>query len=359
VVKPRKGLAVLGFGLLLLLSAAVLYGGFALLRSLSGSKIPAALLAVVWGIGSVVLLYYVLNRGAEMLPRRARRYLLPLVFAGPALALLFWFLVLPTLRTLWLAFFDETSTRFLFLRNFRFAFTDPIMLEGFRNNLLWMVFGTLFCVGLGLVIAVLADRSRWEKLYKAVIFMPMAISFVGAGVIWKFVYSYKGEAAGLQEIGLLNAVAVALGGRAQPWLLLGGWNNLLLIAIMVWLQTGYAMVILSSAIKAVPKELLEAARMDGAGELRIFTGVTIPSIRGTLLTVTTTIVIFSLKLFDIVRVMTGGNWGTNVIANEFYMQQFTYGQTGRASAIAIVLLLAVIPVMVYNLRRFGESRAFK
>ncbi len=359
MVKPRRGLGVLGFILLLVLSAAVLYGGFALLRTISSLKIVAALLAVLWGIGSVALLYYVLNLGAEMLPRQARRFLLPVVFAGPALALLLWFLVLPTLRTLWLSFFDETSTRFLFLRNFRFALTDPIMLESFRNNLLWMVVGTLFCVGLGLVIAVLADRSRWEKLYKALIFMPMAISFVGAGVIWKFVYSYKGEGAGLQEIGLLNAVVVALGGKARPWLLLGGWNNFLLIAIMVWLQTGYAMVILSSAIKAVPKELLEAARIDGANEFRIFTGVTIPCIRGTLVTVTTTIIIFSLKLFDIVRVMTGGNWGTNVIANEFYMQQFTYGQTGRASAIAIVLLLAVIPVMVYNLRRFGESRAFK
>jgi alpha-glucoside transport system permease protein len=222
-----------------------------------------------------------------------------------------------------------------------------------------MVFGTIFCVGLGLVIAVLADRSRWEKVYKAIIFMPMAISFVGAGVIWKFVYSYKGEAPGLLEIGLLNAVVVALGGKAQAWLLLGGWNNFLLIAIMVWLQTGYAMVILSSAIKAVPSELLEAARIDGANELRIFFRVIIPVIEGTLVTVTTTIVIFSLKLFDIVRVMTGGNYGTNVIANEFYMEQFTYGQTGRASAIAIVLLVAIVPVMIYNLRRFAERRAFK
>ena len=210
-MKPRRWLAILGFLLLLALSVAVLYGGFALLRSLRGAKIAVALLAVLWGIGSVVLLYYVLNRGAEMLPRRARRFLLPAVFAGPAFGLLFWFLLLPTLRTLWLAFFDETSTRFVFLRNFRFALSDPIMLESFRNNLLWMVVGTLFCVGLGLVIAVLADRSRWEKLYKALIFMPMAISFVGAGVIWKFVYAYKGEAAGLQEIGLLNAVVVALG----------------------------------------------------------------------------------------------------------------------------------------------------
>jgi alpha-glucoside transport system permease protein len=359
VVKPRKALGSLAYILLLAVTAFVLYGGFALLKSLGSSKILATLFAVVWGIGSVALLYFVLNMGVERLPRRARSLLLPLVFAGPAIVLLFWFLVLPTLRTLWLSFFDDTSTRFVFLENFRFAFTDRIMLESFRNNLLWMVFGTLFCVSLGLIIAVLADRSRWEKVWKAIIFMPMAISFVGAGVIWKFVYSYKGEAPGMQEIGLLNAVAVALGGKAHAWLILGGWNNLLLIVIMVWLQTGYAMVILSSAIKSVPGELLEAARIDGANEPSIFFRVIIPVIKGSLVTVTTTIVIFSLKLFDIVRVMTGGNWGTDVIANEFYLQQFTYGQTGRASAIAIVLLVAIVPVMIYNLRQFAERRAFK
>jgi alpha-glucoside transport system permease protein len=354
-----RALGRLKFTALLVLSVVVLYGGFALLRSLGDSKAAATALAVAWGVGSVALLYLVLNMGAEMLSRRARSLLLPFVFAGPALALLCWFLVLPTLRTLWLSFFDETGTRFVFLKNYAFAFTDPIMLESFRNNLLWMIVGTVFCVGSGLVIAVLADRSKWEKAYKSIIFLPMAISFVGAGVIWKFVYAYKGEATGLQEIGLLNAVVVALGGHAQPWLLLGGWNTFLLIAIMVWLQTGYAMVIISSAIKGVPVEMLEAARMDGAGELRVFFGVIIPAIEGTLITVTTTIVIFSLKLFDIVRVMTGGNWGTNVIANEFYMEQFTYGQTGRASAIAVVLLVAVVPAMAYNLRRFGQGRAFK
>jgi alpha-glucoside transport system permease protein len=222
-----------------------------------------------------------------------------------------------------------------------------------------MIFGTAFCVILGLVIATLADKSSFERVYKAIIFMPMAISFVGAGVIWKFMYAYKGEGTSVEEIGLLNAVVVALGGKAQAWLLLPVWNNFFLIAIMVWLQTGFAMVVLSSAIKGIPGELMEAARIDGANEFRVFTDVVIPSIMGSIVTVTTTIVIFSLKLFDIVRVMTGGNYGTNVIANEFYMQQFTYGQTGRASAIAIVLLVAVIPVMIYNLRQFGERRAFK
>ena len=230
------------------------------------------------------------------------------------------------------------------------------MLETFRNNLLWMVLGTSFSVGMGLLIAVLADRSRFESLYKSIIFMPMAISFVGAGVIWKFVYTFRGTGLGIEEIGLLNAIVLALGGESQPWLNIPPWNTLFLIVIMVWLQTGFAMVVLSSAIKGVPSELLEAGRIDGATEIQAFFNITIPYIRGTLITVTTTIVIFSLKLFDIVRVMTGGNNSTNVIANEFYLQRFTYQHTGRASAIAIVLLLAVTPVIINNLREFNKDR---
>ncbi|HTX71810.1 MAG TPA: sugar ABC transporter permease [Rectinemataceae bacterium] len=359
MAKRRRILDALGLIVLLGLTVVFLYGGFAVLKDFAGPKLIATVLAIVWGLGSVALLYYVLNALAERLPRGARRFAVPVVFAGPALVLLFWFLVMPTLRTLWLSFFDETSMHFVGLKNYVFAFTDRIMLNAFRNNLMWVVFGTFACVSLGLIIAVLADRSRSEKLYKAIIFMPMAISFVGAGVIWMFMYSYRGIGSGIEQIGLLNAIVVAFGGQPQAWLLIPFWNNFLLIVIMVWLQTGFAMVILSSSIKAIPGELLEAARIDGATELQIFFKVIIPSIEGSLVTVTTTIVIFSLKLFDIVRVMTGGNYGTNVIANEFYMEQFTYGQTGRASSIAIVLLVAVVPIMIYNLRQFAERRAFK
>ena len=269
-----------------------------------------------------------------------------------------WFLAVPVVRSLATSFKDSLGRENVGFANYVFAFTDRVMVEAFRNNLLWMVFGTFFCVSLGLIISVLADKSRFENIYKAIIFMPMAISFVGAGVIWKFIYTYKGEGISIQEIGLLNAIVLALGGQSQPWLLLPPWNNFLLIIIMVWMQTGYAMVFISSAIKGIPLEILEAARVDGANEIQIFFRITIPSIKSTLLTVSTTIVIFSLKLFDIVRVMTGGNNRTNVIANEFYIQRFTYGHTGRASAIAIILLFAVIPVIVYNLRQFRESKAF-
>ncbi len=341
-----------------ILTFLVLWQGFIFLRDSNAPQLVIVLVAILWGVGGVGVLYAVSNWLVEQLPTQWVSRLQPFVFVGPALAILFWFLALPTLRTLDLSLKDATGQRYVGLQNYIFALTDRIMLEAFRNNLLWMIFGTLFCVGLGLVIAVLADRSRFESVYKAIIFMPMAISFVGAGVIWKFVYTYKGEGVGISEIGLLNAIVLALGGQSQPWLQLPPWNNFFLIVIMVWLQTGFAMVVISSAIKGISSEVLEAARVDGANEFQVFFKIIIPSIQGTLLTVTTTIVIFSLKLFDIVRVMTGGNYGTNVIANEFYIQRFTYGSAGRASAIAIVLLIAVIPVMIYNLRQFRERRAF-
>lgn len=336
----------------------LLQQGFIFLRSTATSKIVIVLFAVLWGVGGVALLFTVANWIVELLPEKWVPRIQPLVFVGPGLALLFWFLAIPVFRTILLSFSGPTGQGFEGLDNYIFAFTDRVMIETFRNNLLWMVFGTLFCVGLGLIIAVLADRSKYEAVYKAIIFMPMAISFVGAGVIWKFVYTYKGEGSGISEIGLLNAIVLALGGQSQPWLSLPPYNNFFLIAIMVWLQTGFAMVVLSSAIKGISTEVLEASRIDGANEFQIFFQIIIPSIQGTLITVITTIVIFSLKLFDIVRVMTGGNNGTNVIANEFYLQRFTYGDAGQASSIAVILLIAVIPVMIYNLRQFRESRAF-
>ncbi len=341
-----------------LITFLVLWQGFIFLRDTEANQFLVVLVAIVWGVGGVMLLYYVTNWLVEKLPKEWSNRLQPFIFVGPALAILAWFLAIPTFRTLILSFQDQNSRVFVGIDNYIFALTDRIMLEAFRNNLLWIIFGTFFSVSLGLIIAVMADRSRFENVYKIIIFMPMAISFVGAGVIWKFIYTYRGEGAGIAEIGLLNAIVIALGGTSQPWLQQPPWNNFFLIVIMVWLQTGYTMVILSSAIKGIPSELLEAARVDGSNEVHIFFNIIIPTIKGTLITVSTTILIFSLKLFDIVRVMTGGNYGTNVIANEFYLQRFTYGHAGRASAIAIILLLAVVPVMIYNLRQFRERKAF-
>ncbi|WP_211227894.1 carbohydrate ABC transporter permease [Spirochaeta cellobiosiphila] len=342
-----------------IVALAILILGYVFLKSWEGSKLFMVIVAIIWGVGSVAILFYVLNSIAETLPRKTRSIVLPVVFAGPALLLLLWFLILPTIRTFSLSFFNDTGRQFIGLTNYGNVFTDGVFWESFRNNIYWLVFGTSGSVGIGLLIAVLADKSRFENIYKALIFLPMAISFVGAGVIWKFIYAYKGEGANIVEIGLLNAIITGLGFKAQAWLQLPFWNNLLLIIIMVWLQTGYAMVILSSAIKGIPSSLIEAAKVDGATEFQVFRHIMIPEIMGTLITVSTTIVIFSLKLFDIVRVMTGGNFGTNVIANEFYLRQFTQGRTGEASALAILLLVAVVPVLLYNLRQFQGRKAFK
>ena len=318
-------------------------------------KLLSALFAILWGVSAVSLFFIGANWIVEHFSPRWTSRIQPYVFVGPAVLILLWALAVPTVRTLIFSLKDANASHWVGLANYYFAFTDPQMLIVCRNNLLWLILGTSACVILGLVIAVLADRSRYEKIYKSIIFTPMAISFVGAGVIFKFVYNYKGQG---NETGLLNAIIMAFGGEPQAWLQMPFWNNIFLIVIMIWIQTGYCMVILSSAIKGISSELLEAARIDGANEFQIFFKVIIPVIRGSIIAVTTTVLIFSLKTFDVVRAMTGGQYGTNVIANEFFNQRFLYYDKGRASAIAIVLLILVIPIMYFNLRQFNERKAF-
>ena len=334
----------------------VMWQGFIFLREGEASKFVTAVVAIVWGVGGIGLLFVMSNWLVEQLPELWMIRLRPYVFVGPALAILSWYLLVPTLRTLYTSFFNARSTSFVGLENYVYAFTDPKMLESFRNNLLWLVFGTGLSVTFGLLVAILADRSKFETVAKSLIFLPMAISFVGAGVIWRFIYFYKPPSQ--EQIGLLNAILVGLGGEPQAWLTLRPWNNLFLIAILIWLQTGYAMVLLSAALKGVPQELLEAGRIDGASEVQIFFNILIPYIQGTIVTVSTTILILTLKIFDIVFVMTNGNYGTEVIASQQYKQMFKFQHFGRGSAIAIVLLVAVIPVMWYNLKQFGEQEAF-
>ncbi|PKO12439.1 MAG: ABC transporter [Chloroflexi bacterium HGW-Chloroflexi-10] len=336
----------------------VLWQGFIFLRDSNAPKLIIVLVAMVWGVGGVALLFLVTNWLVERLGEKWRSHLLPYVFIGPAMALLIYFLALPAFRTFYLSLFNANSSEFIGFENYVFTFTDRAMLEAYRNNLLWLLLGTSLCVTLGLLIAVLADRSKYENIFKALIFLPMAISFVGSGIIWRFIYYFAPP--GREQIGVLNAIVTGLGGEPQAWLtLLQPWNNYFLIVIMIWLQTGYAMVLFSAAIKGIPADLMEAARVDGANEFQIFFHITIPSIMGTLITVTTTIIIFTLKLFDIVIVMTGGQYGTHVIATQFYRQFFTNRNFGVGSAIAIVLLIAVIPVMIYNLRSFNERKAFR
>ena len=332
----------------------VMWRAFIFMRDSDAPQALVAVIAIITGVGGVAILYVMANWFVEQLPTLWTRRLQPFVFVGPAVAIMAWYLFIPTLRSLYASFFDANSKHFVGLANYLYTLTDPVMLEAYRNNLVWLVFGTCLSVGFGLLIAILADRSRFEPVAKTLIFLPMAISMVGASVIWKFIYAFKPAAAG--QIGLMNAIVVALGGQPVGWLQLHGWNTFFLIAILVWLQTGYAMVILSAAIKQVSGEILEAARIDGANELQIFFKVIIPTIQGSIVMVSTTVLIMTLKVFDIVYSMTNGLYGTEVIASLQVKQMFRYRDYGKGSAIAILLLLAVIPIMWYNLREFFHKR---
>jgi alpha-glucoside transport system permease protein len=376
---------ILRFGstvVILLIAFYLLYLGFLFLRAGDRPKWIMALVAILWGVGGVAILYTLFNNLVELLPLKWTTRLQPFVFVGPAIALLVWFLALPAVRTLYLSLFGRNgppsvpltmlftapreyfaalSAQFVGLNNYVAVFTDRLMLGALRNNIeFWIGVATPLTVIAGLLIAVLADRSRFERVAKSVIFLPMAISFVGAGVIWNFIYEVN--APGTPQIGLLNAVVVALGGEPHGWTnytAISPWNNLFLVVIVVWLQTGFAMVLFSAAIKGIPDEILEAARVDGATEIQLFFGIMIPHLMPTIIAVTTTIIIFTLKIFDVVWVMTGGQFGTDVIATQFYRQSFINRNSGFGSAIAIVLLIAIIPVMVYNLRRIKDEEAFR
>ncbi|MFZ9738506.1 MAG: carbohydrate ABC transporter permease [Prochlorotrichaceae cyanobacterium] len=319
------------------------------LHDFSLSALGSATIAILLGCGSVILLLWGLNGMMSRLPSPWNDRLLPWVYLSPALAVLGVYLVFPTLWTLYISFFDARSAHFIGLENYKFAFSDRNLLLALQNNLLWLLLVTGISVSLGLILAVLVDRLRYETWIKSFIFLPMAISFVGASVIWKFVYAFR--PAGSSQIGLFNGIVVALGGDPIGWLVERPLNTFALILIMIWLQTGFCLVIFSAAVKAVPSEITEAARLDGANEWQLFWRITFPLIRPTLWVVVTTVVVAVLKIFDIVFVMTGGNLGTEVIASRMIKEMFTYRNFGHGSAIAVILLLAVIPVMVANIRR--------
>jgi alpha-glucoside transport system permease protein len=335
----------------------VLYAGFLFLRSSNSPRWLTAIVAIIWGVGGVAALYFVSNWFVERLGDRWRARLQPFVFVGPAIAILIWYLALPAVRTFWASLFGPRGNVFVGLANYVAVFSlapnNPMMVA-FRNNIMWIIFGATGAVILGLLVAVLADRSRFERFAKAMIFMPMAISMVGGAIIWNLIYAVN------PNIGLLNAIYTGITGAApvawtasnQPW------NNLFLIIIMIWLQAGFAMVLFSAAIKGIPGEIMEAARVDGANEIQVFFQIMIPYIMGTIITVFTTVIIFTLKIFDVVWVMTGGQFNTQVIATQFYREYFTNQNAGYGSAIAIVLLVCVIPVMIYNLRQFRSTEAF-
>ncbi|TFG82475.1 MAG: sugar ABC transporter permease [Spirochaetales bacterium] len=280
----------------------------------------------------------------------------PWLWLAPAFVLLATFLVYPIINTIILSFRDARATNFVGLANYVHVFTDSGMLVVLRNNAAWLIFFTVGTLGFGLLMAILSDKVKWEPVAKAAIFIPMAISFVAAGVIWRFMFEYR--PAGEVQIGTINAALTALNPQFEPMAFLFDTrtNNVALIAVGIWMWTGFAMVILSAGLKGIPTELIEASRIDGASELQIFFRVILPLAAPTIAVVATTLMVNVLKIFDIVYVMTNGSLGTEVIANRMYKELFNYRNFGRASAIAVVLLVAVAPVMVINIKRFRESR---
>lgn len=315
-------------------------------------------LVVVIGVPLATIGYIALADWlAGFLPNRIRDRVRPWLWAGPALLLLTVYLIYPAINTIYLSFFNADSSKYVGGENYVFFFTNSSTLGALKNNLLWLVFLTGFTVVIGLLLAVLFDRVRYEPAVKALIFLPMAISFVAAGVIWKLMYDYQppGEA----QTGVLNAVLQAVGAQPVPWLVDRTTNNPALIGVGVWMWTGFALVILSAGLKSIPQEIIEAARVDGATEWQILRQVTIPMLASTIAVVATTMVISALKIFDIIYVMTNGNFGTEVIANRMYKEMFNYNNFGRASAVAVVLLIAIIPVMLYNIRQFRQQEAIR
>ncbi len=315
---------------------------------------------VVLGVPAALAGYILLTeRLIQAFPERRQGRIRPWFWIAPALAFLIVFLIYPTLNTLVLSFQDANSRNFVGLANYVWFFGDATTLEALRNSVLWVVFMTLGVVGLGLLVAILVDRVRYEPVAKTAIFIPLAISFVAAAIIWKFMYEYRPP--GTPQIGTVNALVGLLGFGPVDWIRERSFliDNFALIFIGVWMWTGFAMVILSAGLKGISIELLEAARVDGANEWQVFKGIILPLLMPTIFVVGTTIVITALKSFDIVYTLTNGAFGTDVIARKMVFEMFTTQHFGRASAVAIVLLVAIIPFMAINVRRFREQEAIR
>ncbi|WP_281978672.1 carbohydrate ABC transporter permease [Pseudorhizobium flavum] len=331
------------------------------------SQIVSAVGVMVVGVFVCALYYWLSDKTLQVIfptPRddvqRASRNLnrravvRPWLFLGPALILLGIYLVYPVVATFILSFYGRSGTVFVGLDNYRWALSDAGFRQSIFNNFLWLLVVPAACTFLGLVIAVLTDRIWWGNIAKSLVFMPMAISFVGASVIWKFIYEYRG--AGQTQIGLLNAIVQFFGGDPQVWIALPFWNNFFLMVILIWIQTGFAMVILSAALRGIPEETIEAAVIDGANGWQIFWKIMVPQIWATIAVVWTTITILVLKVFDIVLTMTNGQWDTMVLANLMFDWMFRGGgDSGRSAVIALVIMAAVTPIMIWNIRQANRE----
>ncbi len=340
------------------LSFAALWVTFEFLRDTDANRLVVVTVALIVGVVGVWALYWGMNLVVSQLPDRIATGVRPAVFVGPAVVILSVYLVYPAVNTIVISFMDDKSESFVWFENYVDLFTESAYLTAIRNSVIWVIVVPFMAVAVGLAFAVLVDRlgRRTEAAAKSMIFLPMAISMVGAAIVWRFIYSFRPPGFG-EQIGLLNGIWTALGNDPVAWLLPEPWNNLYLMVILIWLQTGFAMVILSSAIKSVPADLLEAGRIDGATEWQVFWRIVFPSISSTLVVVTTTIVITVWKVFDIVWVMTGGKFGTSVIAERMITEFFLFRNAGTGAALAVLLFVAVIPIMIINVRKFREQEA--
>ena len=310
---------------------------------------------IYFGLSNFVLDYLLIYKNHSFVYENSIRVL---IFIAPAFIVLFVFILYPVFETVRLSFYDKFGREFVGLHNYLWAINDPNFRRSILNNLGWLLIVPTLSTFFGLVIANLTDRIWWGTIAKSIIFMPMAISFVGAGVIWKFIYDYRGT--GDQQIGLLNAIVVSFGFEPQAWLTIAIWNNLFLMAIMIWIQTGLALVIFSAALRGIPKETLEAARMDGASELRIFWSIIIPFLERTILVIWTMITILVLRVFDVIYAMTNGEWQTEVLANLMYDWMFRGGgDSGRGSVLAFCIMIGVIPILVWNLYRHRQEQQYE
>jgi len=316
----------------------------------AGEKILVMLIAIALFVAVMALVLYAVDR-----PRHVPGWLAAVGFLGPTVLLIGFGLVRPAIITIYQSFFDRTSENFVGFDNFAQLFASQDLRQVLYNTIAWVFLVPLMASFLGLLYAVLVDRSPFESLAKALVFLPMAISFVGAGIIWRFIYEFRADLGDIQQIGLANQMLIWLGFEPYQFLLNGPWNTFFLIVVMIWIQTGFAMTVLSAAIKAIPDDMLEAARLDGVNGGQMFRYITIPAIRPALVVVLTTIAIGTLKVFDIVRTMTGGQFGTSIVANEFYTQAFRMGDTGLGAALAVVLFILVVPIVVYNVRQMRLS----
>ncbi len=317
---------------------------FLLQSSGTGHKLIIMVVVVLIFVGVMGLILFVVGR-----PKIAPRWLILLGFLGPTLIAIGFGLVYPAIRTIQLSFYNRNGTESVGLANYIQAVTQDEFQIVLRNTALWVILVPVLSTLIGVVYAVLIDRAPLERLSKTLMFMPMAISMVGASIIWRFMYEYRPEQR--SQVGLLNQMLVWVGLEPQQFLLNTPLNNFFLIAVMVWIQAGFAMVILSAAIKGIPDDIVEAAQLDGVSGWEMFRHVTIPSIRPALVVVVTTIAMATLKVFDIVRTMTGGNFGTSVVANEFYTQSFGQGNTGLGATLAVLLFILVVPIVIYNVRQ--------